>query len=204
MSQQEFWRGEFGDQYIERNKSPNLMAANISLFANIMARSQILPKSILEIGANIGLNLKALSSLLPNCELTGLEINTKAAQELRSSGFNTIESSIEGAALDSSFDLVLTKGVLIHINPEALKTVYEKIFHASNKWILLIEYYSPSPVHINYRGHENKLFKRDFAGEFLDHFPGRLNLVNYGFNYHRGNFPQDDLTWFLLEKRSHD
>lgn len=28
-----------------------------------------------------------------------------------------------------------------------------------------------------------------------------LHLVDYGFVYHRErNFPQDDLTWFLLEK----
>ena len=30
-----------------------------------------------------------------------------------------------------------------------------------------------------------------------------LHLVDYGFVYHRDhNFPQDDLTWFLLEKIS--
>ena len=204
MSQQEFWKGEFGDQYIERNKSPDLMASNISLFANIMTRSQISPKSILEIGANIGLNLKALSTIFPSCKLTGLEINSKAADHLRRSGIDTIESSIENTQLNSSYDLVLTKGVLIHINPEALKTVYEKMFSAANKWILLIEYYSPSPVSIDYRGHQNKLFKRDFAGELLDNFSGKLNLVDYGFRYHRGSFPQDDLTWFLLEKSHND
>jgi hypothetical protein len=28
-----------------------------------------------------------------------------------------------------------------------------------------------------------------------------LKLVNYGFVYHRDpSFPQDDFTWFLLEK----
>jgi spore coat polysaccharide biosynthesis protein SpsF len=44
------------------------------------------------------------------------------------------------------------------------------------------------------------LFKRDFAGDLLDRFPG-LVLVDYGFVYHRDKaFPQDDMTWFLLEK----
>jgi hypothetical protein len=33
----------------------------------------------------------------------------------------------------------------------------------------------------------------------LDRFPD-LSLVEYGFVYHRDPFPQDDLTWFLLEK----
>ena len=29
-----------------------------------------------------------------------------------------------------------------------------------------------------------------------------LDLVDYGFIYHRDkNFPQDDLNWFLLEKK---
>ena len=46
-----------------------------------------------------------------------------------------------------------------------------------------------------------KLFKRDFAGELLDAFPS-LDLVDYGFVYHRDpNFPQDDMNWFLLEKK---
>ena len=52
---------------------------------------------------------------------------------------------------------------------------------------------------VNYRGHDNRLFKRDFAGELIDKFG--LKLRDYGFLYHRDNyFPQDDLTWFLLEK----
>jgi spore coat polysaccharide biosynthesis protein SpsF len=55
-------------------------------------------------------------------------------------------------------------------------------------------------VEIDYRGHSGKLFKRDFAGEMLDRFPD-LKLVSYGFCYHRDEFPQDDSTWFLMEKQ---
>ena len=65
----------------------------------------------------------------------------------------------------------------------------------------IAEYYNPTPVEVKYRGHDGRLFKRDFAGEMLDRFPD-LKLVDYGFNYHRDhNFPQDDGNWFLLEKR---
>jgi len=57
-------------------------------------------------------------------------------------------------------------------------------------------------VSIPYRGHSDKLFKRDFAGEILDQFSD-LRLVDYGFVWHRDNlFPQDDISWFLLEKQS--
>jgi len=59
-------------------------------------------------------------------------------------------------------------------------------------------YYNPSPVSIDYRGEKDVLFKRDFAGEMLDSIDG-LNLVDYGFVYRRANFPQDDISWFLME-----
>ncbi len=55
-------------------------------------------------------------------------------------------------------------------------------------------------MNVIYRRNRNKLFKRDFAGEFLDIYKD-IKLVDYGFVYHRDNcYPQDDITWFLLEK----
>ena len=66
----------------------------------------------------------------------------------------------------------------------------------------MAEYYDPKPVALTYRGHENKMFKRDFAGDLLERYEN-LKLIDYGFCYHRDmNFPQDDISWFLLEKRS--
>ena len=99
-------------------------------------------------------------------------------------------------------DLALIKGVLIHINPEMLNTVYDKLYKASKRLILICEYYNPSPVAIPYRGHSDRLFKRDFAGEMLDKYSA-LRLIDYGFSYHRDPaFPQDDINWFLMEKRT--
>ena len=53
---------------------------------------------------------------------------------------------------------------------------------------------------MSYRGHSERLFKRDFAGELVDEF--NLNLVDYGFWYRRDNIASEfgDMTWFLLEK----
>ena len=54
---------------------------------------------------------------------------------------------------------------------------------------------------IKYRGNNDKLYKRDFAGEILEYF-SNVELIDYGFSYHRDtSFPQDDITWFLLEKK---
>jgi len=95
-------------------------------------------------------------------------------------------------------DLVFTKYVLIHINPDMLNKIYENIYNLSKKYILICEYYNPVPTVVNYRGNEEKLFKRDFAGEIIEKY--NLKLIDYGFIYKRDlNFPQDDMTWFLLE-----
>ena len=68
------------------------------------------------------------------------------------------------------------------------------------KTCIICEYYSRNPESLVYRGFKNKLFKRDFAGEMLELYP-KLNLIDYGSAYHKDqNFPQDDITWFLLEK----
>ena len=93
-------------------------------------------------------------------------------------------------------------GVLIHIGPNELDKAYASIYNSTKRYILLCEYYSPTPTSIEYRGYSNKLFKRDFAGETLDKY-NDLKLVNYGFSYKRDlNHPLDDITWFLMEKKN--
>ncbi len=60
-----FWRGDFGNDYTERNtNSARELRARVALWAPIMARLEgAAPESILEVGANIGNNLRALRQL---------------------------------------------------------------------------------------------------------------------------------------------
>ena len=82
-----------------------------------------------------------------------------------------------------------------------LNIVYDKLYQSSKRFIFIGEYHNPSPVVIPYRGHNDRLWKRDFAGEMLDKFSD-LTLIDYGFAYKRDPaFPQDDINWFLLEKK---
>ena len=198
--QEEFWAGEFGDDYINRNQGEQLVNSNVVLFGQIL-RSASSVKSIVEFGCNIGLNLRALQRINGGFDLCGYEINKIAAETSRSLGIAKI---INGTVLDElptdeQYDISFTKGVLIHINPVELDKVYENLFRLSKRYIVVCEYYNPSPVVIRYRGNENRLFKRDFAGDLIQKY--KLALIDYGFTYHRDNyFPQDDLTWFLLEK----
>lgn len=200
--QENFWAGVFGEEYISRNKSEEYLASNLNFFSK--AFNQIgRPASLIEFGSNVGMNLRAIKLLFPAIDLFGIEINKTAAEELaRFLGEDKVfNDSIFNYLPKQKFDVSLIKGVLIHINPEMLDEVYAKLYASSNQYILICEYYNPSPVTVNYRGHSDKLFKRDFAGEMLDKYPD-LQLVDYGFCY-KGDkaFPQDDITWFLLEKK---
>ncbi|MEJ5896011.1 pseudaminic acid biosynthesis-associated methylase [Aquabacterium sp. G14] len=199
--QEQFWSGEFGDEYIGRNQGEASIASNTALFSTILKSTNSI-SSVIEFGANIGLNLEAIKRLIPEAQLSAIEINEKAVSQLKETkNINVYHSSILDFNPDEERDLVLIKGVLIHINPDELKNVYELLYKTSRKYICVAEYYNPSPVEVRYRGHEGKLFKRDFAGEIMDQFPD-VKLIDYGFVYHRdNNFPQDDTTWFLLEKQ---
>lgn len=199
--QEEFWAGEFGDTYISRNESENLLSSNIAFFADIFSSLDELPTSVMELGANIGMNIRAMQKLLPEARFTGVEINKLASKILSETKCEVIQSSILDVVTSKKYDLVFTKGVLIHLLPDQLISTYKKMYEWSNRFVLFAEYYSPTPVSIPYRGESDKLFKRDFAGEFLDLFPDVV-LRNYGFIYHRGTYPQDDINWFLLEKVS--
>lgn len=199
--QEGFWAGEFGSEYIGRNVSQQLLASNLNFFTKALKQAGRVSSAI-EFGANIGMNLRALQLLYPDIALHGVEINPDAAAQLRSyiGQENVYEGSIFNYPVDQPVDLSLIKGVLIHINPDMLPVVYEKLYKASRRFVLVCEYYNPSPVAISYRGHADRLFKRDFAGEMMDKYPD-LKLVDYGFAYRRDPaFPQDDITWFLMEK----
>jgi pseudaminic acid biosynthesis-associated methylase len=198
--QEAFWSGAFGNDYVERNQGAALLASRTHLFSNALKRAGGVASAV-EFGPNVGINLVALRHLLPAIQLTAIEINAKAVEVLRTlDDVKVYHGSILEPHVERASELAFCSGVLIHINPDALGTVYDNLYAASSRLILISEYYNPSPVAIPYRGHGDRLFKRDFAGEMLDRFTD-LRLVDYGFQYHRDPaFPADDVTWFLMEK----
>ena len=165
--QESFWEGEFGDDYINRNSSDRFISANIAHFSEIFKDVPDV-NSLFEFGCNIGLNLSAVKQLFPHCELGGVDINSRAIKIAKERCDASItEGSIFDVRLDRDYDVSMTKGVLIHINPEYLNVVYEKLYTCSSKYILIMEYYNPTPVEIDYHGNSGRLYKRDFAREIF-------------------------------------
>ena len=198
--QEAFWSGDFGHQYIERNRSVNLLAANLNFFSNILSFTNSI-NSVTELGCNIGMNFKAIRQLLPHAKLTGVEINEQAANLLKNDQpYVDVKVGSILSPIECKSDFIFTKGVLIHIDPSDLNFVYDNLYKNCGKFILIGEYYSTAPLALEYRGHKNKLFKRDFAGDMLERY-GDLHLLQYGFAYNKDPlFPQDDISWFLLGK----
>jgi len=201
--QEVFWAGEFGDEYLKRNDGALFIASNLAFFGQALKRCTSRIQSMIEFGANIGLNQKALQLLLPEASQHAIEINPKAAARLGEviPPPHIFQTSILDFTPTRTWDLVLIAGVLIHINPDFLPQVYKALYESTGRYLLLGEYYNPTPVEVEYRGHSARLFKRDFCGEMLDLYAD-LKLVDYGFVYHRDpQFLTDDVNWFLVEKR---
>ena len=106
--QENFWAGNFGDEYIQRNKSDRLLASNLSFFSKALKAAGKI-NSVIEFGGNVGMNLKALKLLYPYQEQFGIEINSKAASELKSfmGEKNVFNGSILDFKSDAKYDLSL-------------------------------------------------------------------------------------------------
>jgi len=201
----DFWRGQFGDSYSGRNApDTDLLRARVAMWSEIMRGTcGAAPASILEVGANIGNNLRALRTLT-GAEFWAVEPNALARQQLIDDGFVEEGNAMDGVAQaiplkDGAVDMAFTCGVLIHIHPDDLPASCREIYRVASRYIACVEYFSDKPEMIPYRGHNDRLFKRDFGDFWLDHFPS-LQLVDYGFRWKRAT-GLDNLTWWLFEKR---
>jgi spore coat polysaccharide biosynthesis protein SpsF len=103
---------------------------------------------VLEIGANIGHNFRAIQQLLPDCTFTGIEINEREVETLRQVPNVKV---YKGSLFDflptdlSQHDLTLSSGVLIHINPDLLPEAYYRLYEWSRSYILKL-YITDTPV----------------------------------------------------------
>ena len=200
--QEEFWKNNFGNEYFSRKNNNHSSVEKRTSEFEIYLKSTENITSVLEFGANIGLNLMVLKSLIPDLSLNAVEINLSAVQELQKivPKENIYTGSFTEFTSKKKFDLVISRGVLIHLNPDDLEKAYKQLYDYSNKYILISEYFNPTPVSVEYRGFQNKLFKRDFCREILNLY-NDLVLIDYGFLYSSDkNYKYDDVNWFLLEK----
>lgn len=199
--QQQFWARDYAKSYIDKNSQFD-RPLGMEAWNKMLSKSEGIT-SILECGCNIGRNIDFLNAALPDASKSIIEISKPAFDQVTKQYKLThaFNGAIEESDLASTFDLVFTIGVLIHIHPDHLLANMRKMFDYSNKYILIGEYFNRTPVMIEYQGQRDRLFKRDFGKLFLENFS--VEWVDYGFLwghvYDKAGF--DDITWWLFRKR---
>jgi len=206
--QREFWSGKFGDFYINRNKSIDEVNESYEKETGVTIEEifhkffdKIERKSkILELGCNVGLNLEILQKMGFG-NLYGLELNKKALKIARERypKFTFINSSIEDYESKTTFNLVYTAGVLIHINPLILNSIIKKIISLTKEYIFGFEYYADRLVEIKYRGYSNVCWKQNFPLLFQQLF-NDIDVVKEE-KFHYKNKDLTDIAYLLRKKQ---
>lgn len=201
-AQEKFWAQEYATDYIARNSQfDNDLGAQA--WAKMLAKVERPLRNFLECGCNIGRNVGQLARVVPQAQPSVIEISQPAFQFVTSQ--YEFGHAFNGAILDAdlpeqAFDLVFTMGVLIHINPDQLLAHMARMHAFSSRYILMGEYFNRTPAMIEYRGEQDRLFKRDFGKMFAENF--NVRCIDHGFlwghEYDSAGF--DDITWWLFEK----
>jgi pseudaminic acid biosynthesis-associated methylase len=214
--QEKFWSGEFGNHYTQRCTGEERIKSNEELFRRALRcsgwvdnysgylKDSYSGKTVIEFGANRGLNIYALSRLgFKTDNMSAVEINDSACCHLNEiPGLIVYNQSMYDECHWAKHDLVISRGVLIHQAPDWLPEAYEVLYNACKVggYILTAEYHASTPTEVKYRGHDGKLWRRDFASEMLDRFRD-LKVRDYGFVWKRDPVaPQDDIVWTLMYK----
>lgn len=178
-AQLEHWRSDFGRAYTDRNwLTPDALDALYRRNYGISRRElnqRFLAKvprdaRILEVGCNEGKHLCALRKMgFQN--LYGIEIQDYALPKARA----RLEDAHRALAAafeipDGFFDLVFTSGVLFHVAPADLPKALGEIHRCADGFIWGLEYYSPQPMAVTYRGHERLLWKMNYTRLYLELF----------------------------------
>lgn len=208
----EFWSGEFGRNYTDRNTySPerwdqfylhHFGVTKLQMNADALGD---LPKDarILEVGCNIGLQLLGLQRM-GFTNLYGVELQQYAVEKAKSmtTGIQIIQGSgFDLPFKDGFFDLVCTNGVLIHIAPEDHAAFMGEIIRCSRRLVMGFEYNASMTTRISYRGHEGYLWKADFASIYTSLFPQLRKVYERIYPYLSDQEAGNQDSVFVLEKR---
>lgn len=210
--QTEFWSGNFGKEYTDRNSRDNqewdkFYVENWGITKLEMNKGFIgeFPSDIkiLEVGCNTGMQLIGLQRM-GFYNLFGIELQSYATEKAKeyTKNINIITASgFDIPFKNDYFDVVCTNGVLIHISPNDLPLIMDEMYRCSKKYIWGFEYYAPELTNINYRGNDNYLWKADYAQMFLNRFSDlklvKKELYPYVSAAQKGNVD----CMYLLEKK---
>jgi len=208
-SQENVWSSDHGFRYVIHHMSEDWQN-NIRIPVWTLFLAQVPDvSSICEFGCNIGANLKAIHHVKPDIALTGIEINPHAVYMLQKEDIGDIHcASILDAEMGQQYDLVFTRGVLIHIHPDEVAKVMHNMARHAKRYVLIYEIYSADPHALDrYKPmskeavpDEEYQFWRDFSGDFQALYPD-WRVVATGVNDTLDQAPKEgDMHWTIFSR----
>jgi len=149
---------ELWDKYTDDNVNQN--QAEVSKFIYHVSAS-LGAKKILEAGCNVGNNLVSFPK---DYDIHGVDMNEHALQTAKKNfpNFNFKCENLSNIPFpDSTFDLVFTRNVLIHVPANKMDEVLKELLRVSKKWILNIEYYGEDGKMIKWKRGDDLLWYRN-------------------------------------------
>ena len=196
MSKQaELWGSEFGNDYHARNPQKDRRG----FWQGVIGDYSYRIKDVLEYGAGQGDNLAAIREIVkPDGLFLGLDVNMAACNAMSKRGLAAGHGDFKDFEVKPAFfDLVITRGFLIHLDGHPLRLAFKQIYESANKYICFAEYYSPKRRSISYHHYNDALWADDFAGKFMKLYPD-VKIIKCGFDYH--GMGGEDITYFLMQK----
>lgn len=190
------WAGQFGNAYIDRNKDAG--EGRERFWKSFLSKYTV--GSALEVGCNIGGNLRWIAPRMKGQGLFAVDINPQAVREIRKNFPDINVLCLPARQLcfrDAYFDLVFTAGVLIHQPESTLPLVMSEIVRCSRKYVLCLEYYALETVEIPYREQTGALFKRDYGTLYQNLFPELVLLEKGELGKNEG---WDDVTYWVFSR----
>lgn len=169
------WSGDFGRAYTDRNR--------VDPLTRVATLDRIIPRDVndvLEVGCNRGHNLVAIKHARPNVYTIGVEPSLYAREQAGAAGVPTVAGDIYAIPYETDgFDVVFTCGVLEHVPPDRLDDALAELHRVSARYLLAIEYHADQDESVEYRGHDDMLWKRDYGAHWARLFP-ELELLSSG------------------------
>ena len=198
------WESGFGQDYLERN--PKTAAEQDALYLGYFGLTRTamnerflkdIPKdsSILEVGCGSGCELAILRDM-GFTNLKGVDLNPRAVEFCWDKGLDVLLADAGSLPFDgSSFDLVMTNGLLIHIPLEKLSVVMGEIVNVSRKYVMGFEYWRKHFRMLPYHGRDDEMWAGPYMDEYLKMGLEKVDSEFYA--YKDGKVDQ----MFLVEKR---
>jgi len=159
------YNSELWNEYTEENEG--LIQEDLCKFIYHVSLS-LGAKKILEAGCNIGNNLNGFPT---NLEIFGLDMNENALKKAISKypSFKFKKGSLTKIPYpDNYFDVVFTRGVLIHINPSDIENATKELVRVTKKWIFNLEYFGEDNKMIKWKRGNDLLWYRDMEKRWND------------------------------------